>query len=66
MNLVAPRHMDPPGPGMEPVSPALAGGFFTTEARGKPVPRVLMLYVDFFRSLWELLRDCSQLRKEMI
>ena len=28
----------PPGPGMEPVSPALAGGFFTTEPPGKPLP----------------------------
>ena len=26
---------DPPGSGMEPVSPALAGGFFTTEPPGK-------------------------------
>ena len=25
-----------PGPGMEPVSPALADGFFTTEPPGKP------------------------------
>ena len=25
-----------PDPGMEPESPALAGGFFTTEPRGKP------------------------------
>ena len=25
-----------PGPGMEPVSPALAGGFFTTEPLGRP------------------------------
>ena len=25
-----------PGPGIEPVSPALAGGFFTTEPSGKP------------------------------
>ena len=25
-----------PGPGVEPVSPALAGGFFTTEPPGKP------------------------------
>ena len=24
------------GPGMEPVSPALASGFFTTEPPGKP------------------------------
>ena len=27
---------DLPGPGTEPVSPALAGGFFTTEPPGKP------------------------------
>ena len=27
---------DLPGPGIEPVSPALAGGFFTTEPPGKP------------------------------
>ena len=29
---------DLPDPGIEPSSPALAGGFFTTEPRGKPVP----------------------------
>ena len=27
---------DRPGPGVEPVSPALAGGFFTTAPPGKP------------------------------
>ena len=27
---------DLPGPEMEPMSPALAGGFFTTEPPGKP------------------------------
>ena len=27
---------DLPGPGLEPVSPALAGGFLTTEPPGKP------------------------------
>ena len=27
---------DLPGPGMEPASPALVGGFFTTEPPGKP------------------------------
>ena len=27
---------DPPGPGIEPMSPALAGGFFTTEPPWKP------------------------------
>ena len=27
---------DLPGPGIEPMSPALAGGFFTSESLGKP------------------------------
>jgi len=27
---------DPPRPGIEPVPPELAGGFFTTESPGKP------------------------------
>ena len=30
------RMWDLPGSGMEPTSPALAGGFFTTEPPGKP------------------------------
>ena len=34
--LVAPQHVDLPGPGTEPMSPALVGGFFTTEPAGKP------------------------------
>ena len=32
---------DPPRPGIEPVSPALAGWFLTTEPPGKPHPSVL-------------------------
>ena len=31
---------DLPDPGIEPSSPALAGGFFTTEPPGKPVVHV--------------------------
>ena len=34
---------DLPGPGVERVSPALAGGFFTSEPPEKPPPDVLML-----------------------
>ena len=34
---------DPPGPGIEPVSPALAGGFFTTEPPGKPPDTLLSI-----------------------
>ena len=30
-----------PGPGMEPVFPALVGGFFTTQPPGKPTKETL-------------------------
>jgi len=35
MGLVAPRHVNLPGPGIEPVSPALVGGFSSTVLPGK-------------------------------
>ena len=35
--LPFPSPGDPPDPGIEPASPALAGGFFTTERQGSPV-----------------------------
>ena len=35
MGLVAPKHVDLPRPGIEPMSPALAGGFSTTGPPGK-------------------------------
>ena len=38
---------DLPGPGLEPVSPALAGGFLTTAPPGKPPE----YYFDFFQLL---------------
>ena len=38
MGLVAIQHMGLPGPGIQPVSTILAGGFFTTEPPGKPHP----------------------------
>ena len=34
-SLVAPKQWDLPRPEIEPVSPALAGGFSTTQAQGK-------------------------------
>ena len=37
---------DPPGPGIEPVSPVLAGGFFTRSHRGSP----MRFFVKFFVS----------------
>ena len=36
--LPFPSPGDIPSPGMEPTSPELAGGFFTTEPPGKPMP----------------------------
>ena len=35
--LPFPPLADLPDPGIEPVSPALADGFFTTESPGKPI-----------------------------
>ena len=34
-----------PGPGLEPVSPALAGGFLTTVPPGKPDPHLFSIYI---------------------
>ena len=52
---------DLPRPGIEPVSPALADGFFTTEPPGKPkrelfesfhMEQAALLSVYFFAKLW--------------
>ena len=45
---------DPPRPGLEPVSPALAGGFLTTAPPGKPPAAVLILSVSdgFTDAMW--------------
>ena len=37
--LLFPSLGDLPDPGNEPTSPVLAGGFFTTEPLGKPLPK---------------------------
>ena len=37
MGLVVPRHVGSPGPGTEPVSPALAGRLSTTATGEAPV-----------------------------
>ena len=37
---------DLPGPGIEPVSPALAGGFFTTKPSGKPGLHYLFIHIN--------------------
>ena len=50
MGLVAPWH--DPGPGLEPVSPALAGGFLTTVPPGKSSGE-LLLTRKFYWALFE-------------
>ena len=40
--LLFPSPGDLPDPGSKPVSPALAGGFFTTEPRGRPCRRLCL------------------------
>ena len=39
---------DLPGPGLEPVSPALAGGFLTTVSPGKSLQSCFLKYLDNF------------------
>ena len=46
--LPFPSPVDLPNPGVEPASPALAGGFFTTETIGKPIKDVLIVFFFFF------------------
>ena len=41
---------DLPGPGLEPVSPALAGGFLTTAPPGKPPHYTFLFKVTFLHS----------------
>ena len=44
---------DLPGPGLEPVSPALAGGFLTTAPPGKPsIHFKLFIYLFYFWLCW--------------
>ena len=42
---------DPPWPGIEPVSPALAGRFFTTELPGKPDHVTLLLKISNIKEI---------------
>ena len=39
---------DLPGPGLEPVPPALAGGFLTTAPPGKPLLNILKIFIYLF------------------
>ena len=46
---------DPPGPGIEPMPPALPGRFFTTEPPGKPLHDFLLVHsfitTEFYRHI---------------
>ena len=56
---------DPPRPGMEPVSPSLAGEFFTTEPSGKPLGGdqfssvQSLTHVRLFATRWTAARQAS-------
>ena len=48
-------------PGIKPASPALAGGFFTTEPSGKPLSRLYVIikihfYPHMNKTIWHLLK----------
>ena len=50
--LVALRHVDLPGSGVKPVSPALADGFFITEPLGSPASPLfaVILLLNIYRN----------------
>ena len=56
--LVFPPSWDLPNPGIKPMSPTLAGGFFTTKPPGKPcvyfISSVLQLYLFSSVSLFRI------------
>ena len=46
--LLFPSSGDLPDPGIEPTSPELAGGFFTTEPPGKPTFMSTLSFIRYF------------------
>ena len=56
--LPFPSPGDLPNPGTEPVSPALAGGFFTTEPPGKPIYMLYMYNWIALHYTWSILSSC--------
>ena len=46
--------LDIPGPGIEPMSPALAGGFSTTAPPGKPLPFVILRESQGWAPVWHM------------
>ena len=56
---------DLPGPGMEPWSPALVGGFFTTEPPGKPLKEIQDMQI-LWMSSWLVILICLILPIRMV
>ena len=52
---------DPPRPGIEPVSPALAGGFLTTAPPGKPIFLSFLKYLFIYLAASGLICDMRDL-----
>ena len=50
---------DPPGPGLDPMSPALAGGFLTTAPPGKPHTGSFLVTHRLFIAVCGLLSSCG-------
>ena len=64
--LPFPPPADLPDPGIEletPESPALAGGFITTESPGKPLKRQSLCYVVFILSVYSITEPQRRLVK---
>ena len=51
---------DFPDPGIEPVSPALAGRFFTTELPGKPSSGYILISISNLSPILNTPGDCDQ------
>jgi len=63
--LPFPSPGDLSNPGMEPVSPALAGGFFTAEPPGKPLTLVRGGFKDKSDCVFVLVKPSHNLRKQL-
>ena len=56
---------DPPRPGIKPVSPALAGRFFTTEPAGKPCTQFLKYFLVVYIKIPSTKGQVPSLMKEI-
>ena len=61
--LKFPSRGDLLNPGIEPTSPALAGGFFTTEPPGKPID--IDSHSNYFPSIYDSYPGYQQIRETL-